>query len=147
MFSRGRKTESAKRPARIRCDVLVCGDGGEVSAALQDESLGGGATLFYSSASDLLRAQPAAGMVLVMFGQLVPLEQLGRLLRWARHRWPKCCMAVIGQAGQTGREMAARCGGALYLVPPDLEQQVSELAGHLFSEPVGTDGRLEGTRG
>jgi hypothetical protein len=127
--------------------VLVCGDGGEVSAALQDESLGGGATLFYSSSSDLLRAQPAAGMVLVVFGQLVPLEQLGRLLRWARHRWPRCCMAVIGQAGQAGREMAARCGGALYLVPPDLEQQVSQLAEHLLGEPVEIGGRLEDTRG
>jgi hypothetical protein len=78
----------------------------------------GGVIVSYRSAVDVRLRSPAGAVQAVVLAGEGPLGELSDALEWIRHRWPRCCSVVVGEAGDADREVAARTGGALYFARP-----------------------------
>jgi FixJ family two-component response regulator len=126
-----------KRPvARGLCIVMVCTDHGEAEqvARLLSE-VNSGCMVTYRRAEDLVHNAPTGRVALVVLANNSVAPALGRTLRWLRHRWPRCPVAVVGDTGCGDHEMAAREGGAFFLTRPVAPEEWSSLLDHVLEAP------------
>ncbi|MCD6303518.1 MAG: hypothetical protein J7M21_00980 [Planctomycetes bacterium] len=123
------------------CVVMACSDmreADEVGRLLSEQN--NGCLVSYMRAADVMLNQPSGRVVLVILATNDPPDVLGRLLDWLRNRWPGCPVVVVGDAGGGPCEMAARRGGATYLLRPVRREEwraVMSRALALAGAPVG----------
>lgn len=120
MRSRREFGPPALRPeGSVLCIVMVCTDSSEADEVgrliAQSNS---GCFITYRRAEDLVLHPPAARAALVILATREAPEATARALRWLGNRWPHCPVTVVGDAGSGQYELAARAGGATYVVRP-----------------------------
>ena len=115
------------------CVVMACADKGEADAIskllLQQNTE---CIVTYRRAEDILQHQPLGRVALVILSSWETSAKLGRIIRWLKHRWPRCPVTVLGSEGGGEDEMAARQGGALYLTRPVHPEQWTDLLEHVL---------------
>jgi DNA-binding response OmpR family regulator len=109
-----------KAPSVVRsCIVMVCEDLSEadqIARLLEEQEVA--CLVTYRRAEDLVVNAPRAKVALIILAGNEKPALMSRTLRWLRRRWPHCPVTVVGCTGDNGLEMAARAGGATYLVRP-----------------------------
>ena len=132
----GQRGSADRRSAEAgACIVMVCASMSEADeVGRQLAELDVGRLVIYRRAVDLLHNVPAGKVVLVILASRDNPAMLARTLRWLRRRWSRCPVAVVGDGGCNDFEMAAREGGANYLVRPVSSQQWSALLQHAFQQ-------------
>lgn len=101
------------------CIVMVCNDQSEaeqVGRLLAQHERSCLAT--YRRAEDLIFNSPRGRVAVVILAGDESAAQIARTLLWLRRRWPNCPAWVVGGGGDRELELAARVGGASYLVRP-----------------------------
>ena len=126
-------SEPVMRPATRRsvCVVMACSDmreADQVGRQLLEQHTG--CLVTYLKAQDLLLNAPGGKVALVILANHESATALRRTLSWLRHRWPNCPITVVGDAGCGSHEMAARQGGATFLVRPVSTEQWSAILSH-----------------
>lgn len=117
------KRISARVSERL-CIVMACEDLDEANqVSHQLLQVNRGSLITYRRAEDVISNSPAGRVVLIILAGSDDPEAIGATLTWMRHRWPYCPVAVIGDTGGGSLEIAARKGGASYLVRPVSPQQ------------------------
>jgi DNA-binding NtrC family response regulator len=117
---------------------MVCVDADEASLVGQELlQVNSGALLTYRKVEDILLTAPAGRVVLIiMAGNEAPVA-VDKALNTMRHRWPRSPVVVIGEPGDRELELAARRGGASYLVRPVRAQEWTALVQHAFGKRTG----------
>jgi len=116
------------------CIVMACEDASEASqVGEQLLQVNTGSLITYRRAEDVLVNSPAGKIALIILASTDDPATLSRTLRWMRHRWPRCPIAVVGDSGGDPLELAARSGGASYLARPVAAEQWATLVGHVLS--------------
>ncbi|HAU37662.1 MAG TPA: hypothetical protein DCX07_08085 [Phycisphaerales bacterium] len=125
------------------CVVMVCTDLSEAELVGQYLSeLNTGCLVTYRRTEDLQCNTPAGRVALIVLATQEGAPSLRRALRWLRNRWPRCPLAVVGDAGCGDHELAAREGGALYLTRPVPPSQWAAVLSHVLT---GTERQAEGS--
>jgi hypothetical protein len=88
----------------------------------------------YLKAEDLALNAPNGTVALVILATDDSAPVLGKTLEWLRHRWPRCPITVVGEAGCGEHELAAREGGATFLVRPVSPGQWLAVLSHAFGK-------------
>lgn len=136
--------ESARHSERL-CIVMACEDAAEASqVSLQLSQVNKGCLITYRRAEDLYFNSPSGKVALIVLASSEQPEAIGGTLRWMRHRWPHCPIAVVGDTGAGDAELAARKGGASYLTRPVTPEQWAALVTHVLRVPgrVASEERL-----
>lgn len=132
MVSKRQNVGVSVRRERL-CIVMACDDAAEAAQAGRALlKVNSGLLVAYPSAGEILLNRPAGKVVLVVLAGPDDPETVERTLKWMRHRWSHCPVAVIGSGGDRALEMAARRGGASYLVRPVSDQAWEAVIGHAF---------------
>ncbi len=92
-----------------------------------------GVLVTYRRADDILLNAPVGRVVLIVLAASDDPAAIAKTLTWMRRRWPRCPVAVIGDAGGGAVEMAARTGGASYLTRPVSAEEWTSLVQHVLS--------------
>jgi len=133
--TRPERQELAKRPtAGSMFVVMACSDmqeADQVGRCLAE--LNTGCLVTYLKAEDLALNAPSGTVALVILATDDSAPVLGKTLDWLRHRWPRCPITVVGDAGCGKHEMAAREGGATFLTRPVSPGQWLAILSHAFS--------------
>lgn len=118
------------RSATSTCLVMVCNDQNEADqVASLLEQYDSGCLVTYRRAGDLLLNAPHGRVSLVILAGDDTPSVVGRMLKWLRRRWPGCPVTVLGSPESRDLELAARSGGASYLVRPvSTEEWVATVA-------------------
>ena len=126
--------EGTRHTERL-CIVMVCVDADEASLVGQELlQVNSGALLTYRKVEDILSTAPAGRVVLVILaGNEAPVA-VDKALATMRHRWPRCPVVVIGEPEDRELELAARRGGASYLIRPVRHQEWTALVQHAFGK-------------
>jgi len=134
---------SVYRPTtRGLCIVMVCTDMSEAEqVARRLLELNSGCLVTYRRAEDLLCNSPTGRVALIILATEEKPSVLTRTLKWLGHRWPGCPITVVGEAGSTDSEMAARQGGALYLTRPVAAKEWTALFAHVLGSVSRIDQR------
>jgi len=134
---------SAHRPTtRGLCVVMVCTGMSEAEqVARRLLEVNSGCLVTYRRAEDLLCNSPTGRVALIILATDEEPSALMRTLKWLGHRWPGCPITVVGEAGSTESEMAARQGGALYLTRPVAAKEWTALFTHVLEPVRGIDQR------
>ncbi len=137
MTARGYRNLSASRATKtVGKGTIVC-VGNEKTRAADALSECGGVVVSYRTVSDMMHNSPAGKVSMTVLENGESPGAIGKALSWIRHRWPRCCTVVVGEAGNMETELAARCGGAMFFPEPVAVEQWQALADHLLgkSEP------------
>jgi hypothetical protein len=87
--------------------------------------------------------RPTGRVALVILDGSEGPEALSPALQRIRRRWPEASAVVIGPGEEPGLEMAARCGGASFLIRPVSRETWHALLSHAARlERVGVRERL-----
>ena len=123
---------SAMRPmSGGMCILMACADVSEADqVSRQLLELNMGCLVTYRRAEDMMYNAPTGEVALVILATEDQPPMIRRTLRWLRNRWPGCPITVVGNEGCDGYEMAARGGGANYLVRPVAHEQWMALLSH-----------------
>lgn len=114
--------------------VMVCDDAAEAAQATHEIlQVNNSVLVTYRRAEDVLLKGPSGRVALIILANHEAPQATEKVLSWMRHRWPKCPIAVIGEAGAVGLEMAARKGGASYLARPVTPEQWTAVIGHVLA--------------
>ena len=132
METRDRSNGSASAPeVPIAYIVTVCTDMSEAEvighSVLQLDT---GFLITYCRTADLRASPPAGEVALFVLATDASPEEVQRTLEWLRHYWPQSTVAVVGGVGAEQAELAARVGGAAYLVRPVGPEQWQALIRH-----------------
>lgn len=129
-------TSGAVRPAsHALCIVMVCADLSEADqVSRQLSELNTGCLVTYRRVEDLTLNAPTGKVALVILSAQDDPVVMARTLRWLRHRWPRCSVTVVGDAGSTEQELVAREGGAYFLARPVVPEQWAALLGHVLGK-------------
>ena len=123
--------------SRRRFVVMVCDDTGQSEqAGLQLSEIvksNSGCLAAYRRMEDLAFSAPAGEVAMVIFSTHDEPLVVRRALRWLHHRWPRCCLVVVGGEGSSRHEIAAREGGACYLTGPVEPDQWRALLGNVWT--------------
>lgn len=113
-------TWSANRPTGRETGVVLLCDESDLARVTSDQlsQLNIGSVITYASPADLTGNRPAGPVALVVFALSQFSAEASGLLGWARNRWPRSSVVVVGDAHSPEWELQARCSGALYLVRP-----------------------------
>jgi hypothetical protein len=132
----------ALRPGRWeRCIVVVFDDRDEAEAIDRELSQVNSSRLrAYEDLWRLLEHPPCEDVAAVILATRDDPETIGQTLQWARHRWPRCLVTVIGDVGGEGHEMAARENSANFLTRPVTSVQWRAVVRHA----IGREQSLEG---
>jgi FixJ family two-component response regulator len=132
------------KPGTVRRFVVLAGDdpAGTEAVGRRLLQLNTGALVVYGRLKDVLANPPAGQVAAVIVDTHEPPAAIRGALEWLRHRWSRCPITVIGDAGGGDQEMAARQGGACFLTRPVTEEQWSSLLSHALS-PHGVRGTRE----
>lgn len=134
MVGKKQNTGVSVRRERL-CIVMACDDAAEAAHAGQALSkVNSGLLVAYRMAGEIMLNLPAGQVVLVILAGPDDPQTVERTLKWMRHRWSHCPLAVIGSGGNRTLEMAARRGGASYLVRPVSEQTWEAMIDHAFGK-------------
>lgn len=113
------------------CLVMVCKD---LNEADQIASLlaqyDAGCLVTYRRAEDLVTSAPQGRVSLVILAGEEDPAAVGRMLKWLRRRWPDCPVTVVGSPNNKDLELAARTGGASYLVRPVSTEEWTSVVCH-----------------
>ena len=113
------------------CIVMACADMREADlVGKQLLEVNSACLVTYRRAEDLMYNLPTGKVALFILATADTPAVVGRTLRWLRHRWPRCPVTVVGDAGGGAHEIAAREGGAYYLTRPVSPQQWTSLVTH-----------------
>jgi len=134
---------------------MTCSDmqeADQVSRCLSE--LNTGCLVTYLQAEDLMLNAPGGKVALLILATNDSPAMLRQTLRWLRNRWSGCPITVVSDVGSGEHEMAAREGGALFLVRPVADRQWSailaralEVAQQSPSEPAASsDPTRQGNR-
>lgn len=134
MDARGVKNLSARSATDRKPYVVVVGS--EPSAAEVLSELGG-LVVSYRTVQDARLAGPVGPAEVAVLAGESPLATLDDALSWIRKRWPHCSSVVVGDAGDTEREVAARSGGAMYFARPVEAAEWNMLAEHALTGAAG----------
>jgi DNA-binding NtrC family response regulator len=124
---------------------MACGDAAEAAqVSRQLSQVNRGCLITYRRAEDLYFNSPSGKVALIILAGSDRPEALTATLRWMRHRWPHCPIAVIGDTGGGDMELAARKGGASYLARPVTPEQWAALVMHVLhvTGPIVSEERL-----
>lgn len=125
-----------KRP----CIVTVCSDMGEADQiGRQLLEFNSGYLVTYRRLQDFAFAAPAAKVALVILATKEDSTMLRRILKWLRHRWPRCPITVVGDAGGGKYEVTAREGGASYLTRPVEPRYWAAILAHALGQQARVD--------
>jgi len=115
------------------CVVVICTETCEAKQISHLVSeVNSGYLVTYRRAEDLMRSAPAGRVAMVILANDSDVPMLARTLRWLRHRWPHCPVAVVGDLGCGKHEMTAREGGAFFLTRPVALEEWSSLLDHVL---------------
>jgi len=95
-----------------------------------------GCLVTYRRVEDLKLNAPTGRVALVILSNAGSPSGIRRTLRWLRHRWPRCPITIVGNAGCGEDEMAAREGGALFLTRPVGQEQWAAILNHVLGDRV-----------
>jgi len=124
--------EGLGRTERL-CIVMACRDAAEAAqVGRQLLQVNRGSLITYRRADDVLLNSPAGKIALIILAGGEDPKSLGRTLRWMRHRWPRCPIAVVGDTGGDELEVEARKGGASYLARPVAPEQWEAMVAHVL---------------
>jgi len=137
MFAR-EPSPPAMRPAVSRpCVVMVCTDMREAEQVVRQlVKFDNGCLVTYRRVEDLKLNAPTGRVALVILSNAGSPSGIRRTLRWLRHRWPRCPITIVGNAGCGEDEMAAREGGALFLTRPVGQEQWAAILNHVLGDRV-----------
>lgn len=132
METRDHSNGSASAPeVRITNIVTVCTDMSEAEVVGQSLlQLDVGCLITYCRIADLKTSPPADEVALFVLATDASPEVVQRTLGWLRHYWSRSTVAVVGDSGAGQEELAARVGGAAYLVRPVGPEQWQVLIRH-----------------
>lgn len=120
-------------PACARpCVVLACRDAQEaeqVGRALLKVNMCVQVT--YGRLEDFMLNPPLHQVTVAILATNDPPELTGQALAWIRNRWPRCCIAVVADAGKGASELTARMGGANFLARPVTDDEWAGLFSRL----------------
>jgi hypothetical protein len=111
--------------------VMACGDSlessqvGDVMSRMTD-----GYLIQVDRAMQAALLRPRGRVALVILDGTEGPEPLRPVLQQIRRRWPEASAVVIGSGEEPGLEMAARCGGASFLIRPVSRETWSALLSH-----------------
>lgn len=131
----GKRNPETVRSERL-CIVMACDsadEAAEVGRLIWQVNTG--SLITYRRAEDLMFNSPSGKVALVILATGDSPQVIGRILSWLRHRWPRCPVAVIGNAGGGELEMTARTGGASYLARPVSPDQWAAMIQHVLNVP------------
>jgi hypothetical protein len=124
--------------------VMACGDSleslqvGEMISRLAD-----GCLIVVDRAVQAAFLRPSGRVALVILDGSEGPEPLRPALQRIRRRWPEASAVVIGPGEEPGLELAARCGGASFLIRPVSRDTWQALLSHASRlERVGVKERL-----
>lgn len=124
------------RPGGV-CVVMTCSDLQEADQVGQCLSeLNTGCLVTYLRAEDMIFNAPAGRVALVILATDDSPIVLRRTLQWLHHRWPRCSITVVADAGCGECEMTAREGGATFLVRPVGTEQWHAILSHALREAL-----------
>jgi len=127
--------QRAKRTERV-CIVMACRDAGEAAQVGQQLlQVNSGCLMTYRKAEDVLLNSPTARVALIILANIDDPQTIGTALKWMRRRWPRCPVAVVGDAGGRELEIAAREGGASYLARPVSSEEWAAMVTHVLRVP------------
>ena len=113
--------------------VMACTDMSEADqVGRQLLEVNSGYMVTYRRAEDLMLNAPGGTVALVILASDDEPATIGRILKWLRHRWPRCPITVVGDQGCGAHEMAARAGGASYLTRPVSAEQWTAILTHVL---------------
>jgi DNA-binding NtrC family response regulator len=116
------------------CIVMVCEDIAEAARVGQILlQVNSGSLITYCRAEDLIFNCPRGRIALIILANRDQPEAMERIIDWLRRQWPHCPVVVIGDAGSRELELAARKGGATYLVRPVSPDEWGALLGHALT--------------
>lgn len=102
-----------------RCIVMACDDHDEAERIGHETlQLNNSCLRAYEGLWQLVETPPREHVVAVILATHDDPETIRQALQWARHRWPRCSVTVVGDVGGQGHEMAARENGANFLTRP-----------------------------
>lgn len=134
MYEMAGKLPAARLETKRLCIVMVCTDtleADEICRQLQDFDTASLVT--YRQPRDLMVNAPAGQVALVILATADAPRVMRQTLRWLRNRWPRTPIAVVGESGGGQQEMAAREGGACYLVRPVEREDWSAILAHVLT--------------
>jgi len=121
------------RSARHRsCIVVMCADREAEQIGRQLSELDSGCLITYRRLEDMALNSPTGKVALVVLAGVDAPAVTRRTLKWLRHRWPGCPLAVVGDVGGGEDERAAREGGAMYVTRPAAPSQVWQMVAHVL---------------
>lgn len=133
LTSRAGKKVLALRPTDACLIVMICTDAGEADqVSRQLSELNKGSLVTYRGAEDLFANAPGGKVSLIILATKDQPAKIARILKWLRHRWPRCGLTVVGDVGCGEQEMAAREGGACYLTRPIPPEQWAAMLSHVL---------------
>ena len=119
------------------CIVMVCAAEEADQIGRQLSQLDRGCLVTYRRVEDMVLNAPTGKVSMVILAGQQETGAMRRTLRWLRHRWPSCPVAVVGDTGGDSHEMTARKGGALYLARPVRAEYWSAMVSHLAPSATG----------
>ena len=114
------------------CIVMVCGrdEADQVRRQLADYDAG--CLITYKRVEDLVLNAPSGKVALVILAARQDAATTKRTLKWLRHRWPDCSVAVVGDPDAADDERIARQGGAMYVARPVESDYISAVVSHVL---------------
>ena|GEM_PF-2935687 len=104
--------------------VMVCADLSDIeSMALSLGKLNNVSLLTYDRSAELRHNPPVGAIALFVLIDREFLESTADTLQWLDRYWPHTARAVVGETGLGKQELAARIGGAIYIVDPVSRRQ------------------------
>ena len=140
---RGSERESTVTRERLVI-VMACGDSLEFSQVGDMLSrMTDGCLIVVDRAVQTAFLRPCGRVALVVLDGSEGPEPLRPVLQRIRRRWPEASAVVIGPGEEPGLELAARCGGASFLIRPVSRETWWALLRHASRlERVGMEERL-----
>ena len=111
---------------------MICADREAEQIGRQLSELDTGCLISYRQAADLALSSPTGKVALIVLAGEDGPAATRRMLKWLRHRWPGCPLAVVGDAGGGQEERAAREGGAMYVTRPAAPSQLWQMVAHVL---------------
>jgi DNA-binding NtrC family response regulator len=101
------------------CVLLTCDRPAEADLArLAVSQVNNTILATYRKSKEILASRPVGRAALVILAAAEEAHAVRRTLSWLRHGWPRCPVAVVGEAGSVEMELTARIGGASFLPRP-----------------------------
>lgn len=134
--TRAERVPLAIRPAETCMIVMVCTDMSEADqVSRQLSELNRGCLVTYRNVGDLVANVPSGKVALIILATNDQPAVTAQVLKWLRHRWPRCAITVVGDGGCGEQEMTARKGGACYLARPIAAEQWAAMLSHVLGGP------------